>query len=91
MLGYEMWLKEFGVTANMIQLQPMAAGHETGRLAEVGLDQDKFTRSPILAQHLSAAGMNVHAFLPAFIMGSGLTRMSLGRVARHPFHTPADL
>jgi Type I phosphodiesterase / nucleotide pyrophosphatase len=91
MLGYEMWLKEFGVTANMIQLQPMAAGHVTGSLAEVGLDQDTFTRSPILAQHLAAQGVDVHAFLPAFIVGSGLTRMNLGRVARHPIHTPADL
>jgi len=35
MLGYEMWLKEFGVTANMIQLQPMAAGRETGSLTAV--------------------------------------------------------
>ena len=91
MLGYEMWLKEFGVTANMIQLRPMAAGRETGSLAEVGLDQDNFTRSPILARHLAAHGVDVHAFLPAFIMGSGLTRMSLGLVARHPFHTPSDL
>jgi hypothetical protein len=91
MLGYEMWLKEFGVTANMIQLQPMAAGRETGSLPEVGLDQDNFTRSPILAQHLAAQGVDVHAFLPAFIVGSGLTRMSLGRVTRHPFHTPSDL
>ena len=45
MLGYELWLKEFGVTANMIQLQPMAAGHVTGSLVEVGLDQDAFTRA----------------------------------------------
>jgi len=91
MLGYELWLKEFGVTANMIQLQPMAAGHVTGSLAEVGLDQDTFIRAPILAQHLAAQGVDVHAFLPAFIVGSGLTRMSLGRVARHPFHAPSDL
>ena len=91
MLGYEMWLREFGVTANMIQLQPMAAGRTTGSLTEVGLDQDNFTRAPILAGHLAAHGVDVHAFLPAFIAGSGLTRMSLGRVARHPFHAPADL
>ena len=91
MLGYEMWLKEFGMTANMIQFQPMAAGRETGSLVEVGLDQDNFTRAPILARHLAAQGVDVHAFLPSFIVGSGLTRMSLGRVARHPIHTPADL
>jgi hypothetical protein len=91
MLGYELWLKEFGVTANMITLQPMAAGRVTGSLAEVGLDQDNFTRSPILAQHLLGQGVDVHAFLPAYIAGSGLTRMSLGRVARHPFHAPSDL
>ncbi len=91
MLGYEMWLKEFGMTANMIQLRPMAAGRETGSLVEVGLDQESFTRAPILARHLAAQGVDVHAFLPAYILGSGLTRMSLGRVARYPFHTPSDL
>ncbi len=91
MLGYEMWLREFGVTANMIQLVPMAAGRETGSLAEVGLDPDKFTRAPTLARHLEAQGVEVHAFLPAFIFGSGLTRMNLGRVKRYPFHAPSDL
>jgi hypothetical protein len=91
MLGYELWLKEFGMTANMIQFQPMAAGRTTGSLTEVGLDQDTFTRAPVLAQHLAGQGVAVHAFLPAFIVGSGLTRMNLGRVARHPIHTPADL
>ena len=90
-LGYELWLKEFGVTANMILLQPMAAGRVTGSLTDVGLDQDNFTRAPILAQHLAAHGVAVHAFLPAYIMGSGLTRMSLGQVARHPFHAASDL
>jgi len=91
MLGYEMWLKEFGVTANMIALRPMAAGRETGSLVEVGLDQDQFTRAPILAQHLAGQGVEVHAFLPAFIAGSGLSRLTLGRVQRHPFHMPSDL
>jgi Type I phosphodiesterase / nucleotide pyrophosphatase len=91
MLGYEMWLKEFGVTANMIQLRPMAAGRETGSLVDAGLDPATFTRAPILAQHLAAHAVDVHAFLPAFIVGSGLTSMTLGRVRRHPFHAPSDL
>ena len=91
MLGYELWLKEFGVTANMITLRPMAAGRETGALADVGLDQDSFVRAPILARHLTAQGVDVHAFLPAFIAGSGLSRLTLGRTTRHPFYTPSDL
>jgi hypothetical protein len=91
MLGYELWLKEFGVTANMIQLAPMGAGGQTGSLAEMGLDQDTFIRAPILARHLAAQGVDVHAFLPAFIVGSGLTRLTLGKVQRHPFHAPSDL
>jgi hypothetical protein len=91
MLGYELWLKEFGVTANMIQLRPMAAGRETGSLAEVGFEAEGYPRADILAQHLAQHGVAVHAFLPAFIAGSGLSQMTLGRVARHPFHAPADL
>ena len=53
-------------------LIPMAAGHETGSLAEVGLDPDTFTPAPILARHLAEHGVDVHAFLPAYITGSGL-------------------
>src|SRR5439155_9728139 len=74
MLGYEMWLKEFGMTANMIQLQPMAAGRETGSLTAVGLDQDTCTRAPTPARHLAGQAPAVHAFLPSHMVGSGPSR-----------------
>jgi hypothetical protein len=91
MLGYELWLKEFGVTANMITFRPFSAGRETGSLLDAGFDPETFIRAPTLVQHLLAGGIDVHAFLPATIAHSGLSRMNLGRAVRHPFYAPSDL
>lgn len=91
MLGYEMWLREFGVTANMITLTPKSVDGRPELLVDAGLDPATFLPVPTLPGHLAAHGIKTHAFLPKGITRSGLSKMHLGESVRHPFNSPADL
>ena len=41
-MGYEMWLKEFGITANMIEHKPITYRSRGGGLSLAGFDPDSF-------------------------------------------------
>ena len=91
LLGYEMWLREYGVVANMIKFSPMAAGDTPELLFEAGFDPAKYLAVPTLGQHLAAAGIPVHAFVQFHITESGLSKMHLAGAKVHGFYSPADL
>lgn len=91
MLGYEIWLREYGVTANMIAFSPMALDAEPGLLAQAGFDPGDTLNVPILPRHLEDHGAETHAFLPSYLARSGLTRMHLSGAFVHAFHSASDL
>ena len=76
-LGYELWLKEFGLIANMIQHSPAAFNGDVGGLQRAGFDPANFLPAPRLGQHLSTGGVGVFALQPAAIARSGLSSMLL--------------
>lgn len=77
-LGYEMWLKEYGMIANMILQAPAAFNGESGSLQRAGFSPLEFLPVPTLGSYLTARGVDVFALQPIAIVRSGLSTMLLG-------------
>jgi hypothetical protein len=90
-LGYEIFLKEFGMVTNMINHSPATLDSHAGLLYSAGLDPLQFLPVPTLGTHLSKADIEPHAFLHYSISGSGLSRMHYGNVQLHSFGGVSDL
>ena len=90
-LGYEIFLREFGLVANMITHEPAAFHGEAGSLYRAGLDPLNFLPVPTMGPHLAAHGVESHAHLHYSLSGSGLSRMHYGDVNVHPFAGVSDL
>lgn len=90
-MGYEMWLKEYGVIANMILHSPSSFLGDVGSLRKAGFDPETFLPVPILGEHLAAHGVQAHAFQHAAIARSGLSTMLMPGVEIHPFRSLSDL
>jgi len=90
-MGYEMWLKEYGVTANMIEHKPITYRGGGGNLSLAGFDPESFLPVGSITDHFSAGGVDVHAFQHYSIINSGLSRMFMKDAERHPIGTASDL
>ena len=90
-LGDELFLREYGVVANMLNHSPMSLDHQSGLLHRAGFVPETALPVPTLGSHLAAAGAEAHAFLPHAIRGSGLSRMHLTAARSHGYATPTDL
>ncbi len=90
-LGYELFLREYGMVANMITHAPASYAGQVGSLSHAGFDPDTFLPVPTIGPHLSASGAETHAFLHHAIAGSGLSRMHYAEVDLHSFAGLADL
>ncbi len=90
-LGYEIFLKEYGLVANMINHAPAAFDGRAGLLYSAGLVPERFLPVPTVGQHLAQADIEPHAFLHYSISGSGLSRMHYRDVQLHTFGGIADL
>ncbi|MBI4768952.1 MAG: alkaline phosphatase family protein [Chloroflexi bacterium] len=91
LLAYEMWLREYGMVANMIDFSPITLDSQPHLLFEAGLDPTKFLTLPTLGAHLAASGRPIHTFLHYQLLGSGLSRMHLAGAEAHGFFSSADL
>jgi hypothetical protein len=89
--GYETWLKEYGLVANMIFHAPFSFGMEFGSLSRAGFDPRAFLKLPTMGSHLQAAGVQAHAFQNELIINSGLSEMFFDDVERHGFLDENDL
>lgn len=89
-MGYELFLKEFGVVANMLTHSPAAVNGPPGMLERAGFEPESALPVPTLGTHLTRAGVDVHAFLPHAIRHSGLSRMHLRDVVTHGYATLSD-
>lgn len=89
-VGYEMWLKEYGIMANMIEHRPITY-YKGGGLEHAGFDPASFLPVKTLGTHLLAHGIQPHAFQHYSIINSGLSSMFMTDVQVHGFQTAAEL
>jgi hypothetical protein len=90
-VGYELWLKEYGVVTNMILHTPITFENDSGSLARAGFKPDQFLGLPTLGTHLAEVGVRSHALQHRSITRSGLSQMFFKDVAVHGFLTPAEM
>jgi hypothetical protein len=90
-MGYTVWLKEYGVVTNMILHAPMNFRGDVGSLEKAGFEPETFLPLPTLGPHLRQHGIRPYSFQHESIAHSGLSRMFMRDVDIYPFSTPADL
>ncbi len=90
-VGYELWLKEYGITANMIQHSVMTYANDIGGLHRTGFRPETFMPLPTLATHLARNGIQTHAYMHTSIARSGLSTMHMQQANITPFRNTADL
>lgn len=89
--GYEMWMKEYNMSVNMIVHGPTTFQQGGGLLSRAGFDPAAFLPLPTLGTHLQAHDIPSHAFQHYSILNSGLSRTFLHDVELHGINTPADM
>jgi hypothetical protein len=90
-IGYELWLKEYGVVANAILHAPITFKNDIGSLEKAGFTPESFLGLPTLGTHLAAHGVKSYAFQHKAILHSGLSQMLFKDVETRAFNTPTDL
>ncbi len=90
-VGYEVWLKAYGMVANMIFHQPSGFRHGMGSLEKTGFQPETFLPMPTLGEHLARYGVRSMAFQHFTISHSGLSRMLFREAEVHAFSTLAQL
>ncbi|MGE5221711.1 MAG: alkaline phosphatase family protein [Omnitrophica WOR_2 bacterium] len=90
--GYELWLKEYGIVANMIVQNPISyqAG-SAGSLSLAGFRPEEFLGLPTLGTHLLSHGVKTYAFQQHSLIQSGLSQMLLKDVNVQGFGNATDL
>lgn len=90
--GFELWLKEYGVVANMIQHRPITfRGASSDGLERAGFKPEEALPCATLGQHLRAHGVTPVSFHHRCIVQSSLSRMLLRDVEPGSYFTAADL
>lgn len=90
-LGYELFLKEYGLIANMITHSPVAFEARTGLLYQAGFRPENALPVSAIGPQLEDGGVEAFAFLPNTIHNSGLSRMHYQAVSAHGYRTLSDL
>ncbi len=90
-IGYEMWLKEFGVVVNMVNHSPAAFPGDPGSLRRAGFRPESFLPVPTLGSHLALNGIDARVFQHHTLTHSGLSTMLMEGVEIYPYLTLADL
>jgi hypothetical protein len=90
-LGYELFLKEYGMVANMITHSPAAMEGGAGLLYRAGFQPENELPVATLGPHFAKAGVEVTAFLANNIINSGLSRMHYPSVNLIGYRTVSDL
>jgi predicted AlkP superfamily pyrophosphatase or phosphodiesterase len=90
-IGYEMWLKEFGMVVNMVNHSPSTLPGDPGSLRRAGFRPESFLPVPTLGSHLAINGVDTRVFQHHTLTHSGLSTMLMGGVEIYPYLTLADL
>jgi hypothetical protein len=89
--GYELWLKEYGVVANMIEHKPITYRDGAGSLKLAGFSPETFLPVTPITEHWRKNGVAPWAFQHYSIINSGLSQMFMEGADRQSFRTAADL
>lgn len=92
-LGYQLFLRDYGVRANMIGFSPVAT-EDLGRdqLLAVGLEPEKFLPVPSLPQTLAQVGVPTYHLIEQPYVESGLSRVQVrGARETRGFVTSSDM
>lgn len=90
-MGYEMWLKEYGITSNMISHKPINYRKPGGDLTLAGFDPETFLPVESITRRFQSHGVDVHAFQHFAIINSGLSQMFMRDAERHAIRTSPDM
>lgn len=90
-VGYEMWMKQYGMIVNTIRQAPAAFKGGANSLVNTGFKPQEYLPFPTIAEHLARFGVATHAFQHFTISRSGLSQMILRGAEMHPYGTAADL
>jgi Type I phosphodiesterase / nucleotide pyrophosphatase len=90
-IGYELWLKEYGVVSNMILHTPISFENDSGSLFKAGFKPEQFLNLPTLGTHLEPYGVSCSALQHRSIIHSGLSQMLLRDVDVHGYLSPNEL
>ena len=90
-VGYELWLKEYGIVANMILHAPINYQNDVGSLSRAGFKPEAYLAAPTLGTHLAAHGIRSYALQHRSIIRSGLSQMFFKDVDVQGFNTASDL
>jgi hypothetical protein len=90
-MGYEIWLKEYAMVANMITHSAAAYAGDSGGLRRAGFQPEAFLPVKTLGAHLAQFGIENYAFMPAPIARSGLSTMQMAEVNTFAYHTLGEL
>ena len=93
LMGFKMFLSEFGTVGQMIGLSPAFMGIGARDVfADAGMEPETFLATPGSAEQLSAGGITVHDFKGREIVHSALSKMhGRGVAERHGVVTFADM
>jgi hypothetical protein len=90
-VGYELWLKEYGIVANTVSHKPIAFEGQAGALEYAGFKPEEALPFPTLGTHLAAHGVSTYVMQPRAIAHSSLSRMLFRDTHNRFFFTAADL
>lgn len=88
--GYELWLKQYGLVANMITHAPMSYRNGDAALEKAGFNAETVLQVPKLGEYLEQHGVTTCAFQPYTIANSGLSKTFMHGAEIHPFGTEAE-
>ncbi len=89
-MGYEVWLKQFGVVANMITQGPMSFKKGHANLDQAGFVAETVLETPKLGEHLANYGVQTYSFQHYSIANSGLSRTFMNGVNIYPYANEAE-
>jgi hypothetical protein len=90
-IGYEVFLKEYSLIANMLTHNPASFTTGSDQLRLAGFNAQAFLPLPVLGSHLAEQGIQTYAFIHRAIAQSGLSSMLYQAALTQPVHSPADL
>ena len=90
-IGYEMWVKSLSMVINTIVHSPITFAGDVGGLARAGFDPASFLGMTPLGEQFTPRGIESHAFVPASIANSGLSKMHHIGTQLHGYTAESDL
>jgi predicted AlkP superfamily pyrophosphatase or phosphodiesterase len=89
--GYEMWLRDYNLSANMITHTPAMFEGMPGSLRYCGFNPEAFLQVETLGPFFAKAGIQTSVLQSNNILGSGLSTMLFGETRQVPVRSLHDL